>query len=114
MGEYLIISSLQLLCIVKLDRLLPAFTLLDDVVNADRETCTGRLLICTLVVSMIVWVFFSVLFYVLEDNRPEVGGAFNTMPLSLFTTMILIGVNGAWWILGLLARLSGSLSLSLA
>jgi len=110
--EYLLISSIQILCILKLDRVLPAFTLLDDVINADRETCTGRLLICTAVVSMILWLVFAVLFYVIEDNVAEVGGAFDTMPKSLFTTMILIG--GEWCMVDLIEPWGELLGVALA
>jgi len=88
---HLVFLSLQLVCILKFDRLLPAFTLLDDVMASGE---TGRLLLCTTLLSMIIWVVFAALFFVTEQGRKEMGPSMTTMPHALFTTMIFIG--GEW------------------
>jgi hypothetical protein len=82
---------LQLAMVLKLDRRVPAFTLLDDVVNTGQ---TGRLLMCTMLLSVLLWVFFSAALFLLEKDTPEMTGAFSDMGISLFTTMIFIG--GEW------------------
>merc|ERR1719453_2755246 len=49
-------AMLQLVCVVKLDRVLPAFTLLDDVVASGE---TARLLATSAMLSSMLWVLFA-------------------------------------------------------
>lgn len=86
-----VLRMMQVLVVLKWDRKLPAFTLLDDVLTSGES---GRLLLCTMALSMILWVIFAALLYIIEENRPEQDGSFKNMPSSLFITMILIG--GEW------------------
>jgi len=86
-----VMCMLQILCVVKLDRRLPAFTLLDDVVASGD---TGRLLLCAGALSLMLWVLFAAMLFIIEEKQPEMDGAFENMPQSLFVTIILIG--GEW------------------
>jgi len=82
---------LQVVCILKLDRRLPAFTLLDDVLATGE---TGRLLVMSGALSVMLWVLFAASLFIIEERQPEMDGAFENMPQALFTTVILIG--GEW------------------
>jgi voltage-gated potassium channel len=84
-----IFSSLQIVMLMKFDRILPAFTLLDDVVSS-----SNALLTCMLVLGVIAWIGFAALFYVTEDDNPNQKGSFANMPLSLFFTTIIL--DGEW------------------
>lgn len=75
--------------LIKVDRFLPAFTKLDDVVEK-----TNRTLACGLVCALIAWILFAALLYFIEDHVTRMHGSFDNMPLSLFFTMILMG--GEW------------------
>jgi len=86
-----VMCMLQIICVVKLDRRLPAFTLLDDVVASGD---TGRLLLCAGALSLMLWVLFAAVLFIIEEKQPEMDGAFENMPESLFVTIILIG--GEW------------------
>lgn len=89
--EYVAARMLQLIVIIKIDRRLPAFAMLDDVLTTGQ---TGRLLLCTLLLSVLLWVFFGATLYLIEKDTPEMTGAFADMGISLFTTTIFIG--GEW------------------
>jgi len=87
---HVILASVQILMVIKLDRILPAFTLMDDVVAGE----TARMLLCTVVLALVVWIFFAALLHILENHAANMHGSFADMPLSLFFTMILLG--GEW------------------
>jgi hypothetical protein len=82
----------QITIVLKLDREVPAFTLLDDVLTAERGS--GRLLICAGMLALILWLLFAALFYIVEKDESGMHDFFSTMPLSLFTTIIFLG--GEW------------------
>jgi len=84
-----IFSCLQIMMLMKIDRILPAFTLLDDVVSA-----SNALLTCMGVLGVIAWIAFAALFYVTEVDNPNQKGSFANMPLSLFFTTIIL--DGEW------------------
>jgi len=88
---YVVWSCIQVLVILKIDRIVPAFTLLDDVLGGKEHS---RMLFCTLVVALIAWILFSSVFYLIEQHESNMKGSFADMPLSLFFTMILLG--GEW------------------
>jgi len=88
---YVVWSCIQVLVILKIDRIVPAFTLLDDVLGSKEH---GRMLFCTLVVALIAWILFASVLYLIEQHESNMKGSFADMPLSLFFTMILLG--GEW------------------
>jgi len=92
-----VLRMMQILIILKIDRKLPAFALLDDVLLDPRGT--GRLLACTAIFSAIMWILFAALFYLIEKDDKSTDGAFSDMPMSLFITMIFLG--GEWCIVDL-------------
>jgi voltage-gated potassium channel len=87
---HVIIGYLQILMLIKVDRFLPAFTKLDDVVSEK----TSRVLFCGLICALIAWILFAALLYFIEQHIKKMDGSFDNMPLSLFFTMILMG--GEW------------------
>jgi len=86
-----ILQMSQILLVLKFDRRIPAITLLDNVLTSGNS---GRLFICTAALSMILWVLFAALLYLIEKDQPEMDGSFANMPMSLFMTIIFIG--GEW------------------
>jgi len=92
------IGALQIVSVLKLDRKLPAFTLLDNVLMGggknDEKPNTLRMLVCTLVMSLMLWVCFASLLWIIEKGRTEMHGSFDTVPISLFHTCIFMG--GEW------------------
>jgi len=82
----------QILVVLIVDRKLPAFSLLDDVLGSERGS--GRLLLCSAMLALILWVLFAALLYIEEKGVDSMDGAFDTMPKSMFITMIFIG--GEW------------------
>jgi len=86
------LRMLQVLVILKIDRRLPAYSLLDDVLTSERGS--GRLLFCSAALALILWTLFAALFYIFEKDVATAGGCFDTMPVSMFVTMIFLG--GEW------------------
>jgi len=82
---------LQALLLIKIERILPAFTLFDDVLSKGD---LSRMLMCTLVLALIVWILFASLFYIIEQHATEMQGNFANMPLALFYTQLFLG--GEW------------------
>lgn len=85
------LRTLQLVSLMKIDRSLPSFTLLDNVFSREH---TGRLLMCTVVLALVIWIMCSAVLYIVEYHNANMHGGFDTMPLSLFYTMIFLG--GEW------------------
>merc|ERR1711974_148094 len=86
-----VIGAFQIAIIIKFERILPAFTLLDDVCAKGQ---TGRMLLCTALMSLTIWVMFGSVLWMIEKGRAEMDGSFATVPISLFHTMIFMG--GEW------------------
>jgi voltage-gated potassium channel len=83
------LGVLRLLRILQLEHFTEAFTLLDDVFRACRNT-----LVATSFLAIIIWVFSSYLFYVLERGNPAVGDAFDSLPNAMYYTAIFL--SGEW------------------
>merc|ERR1711918_54930 len=51
--------------------------------------------------ALILWTLFAALFYIVEEDEPDARGCFDSMPISLFVTMIYLG--GEWMMIDLQA-----------
>ena len=76
---------LRLFRVLQLEHYTEAFTLIDDVFRACKET-----LIATGLLALIVWVGAAYLFFVFERGNPAVEGAFDNIPNAMYYTAIFL------------------------
>ena len=80
---------LRLFRVLQLEHYTEAFTLIDDVFRACKET-----LVATGLLALIVWVGAAYLFFVFERGNPAVEGAFDNLPNAMYYTAIFL--SGEW------------------
>eukprot|EP00960_Hanusia_phi_P001230 33801-Hanusia_phi.AAC.1 len=80
---------LRLLRVLQWEHYTEAFTLIDDVFRASKDT-----LVATSFLALIIWVGSAYGFYLLDRGNPAVGGAFDNIPSSLYYTAIFL--SGEW------------------
>ncbi|EKX41400.1 hypothetical protein GUITHDRAFT_142088 [Guillardia theta CCMP2712] len=80
---------LRLLRVLQWEHYTEAFTLIDDVFRASKDT-----LIATSFLALIIWVGSAYGFYLLDRGNPALGGAFDNIPSSLYFTAIFL--SGEW------------------
>lgn len=84
-----VLRVLRCLRLMKMDKLTPAFTILDDVFRSKRT-----ILISSVFVAFVVIVWYGALYYLIEKNHDSVDNEFNNMPYAMFWTVIFLG--GEW------------------
>jgi hypothetical protein len=88
-GWSMVLRSLRLIRLLKMEHYLEAFTLFDNVL----ARCSG-VLVTTGVAALIVWVGSATLFWALEAGNPLSEGRLDTLGSSLFYTLLFLG--GEW------------------
>lgn len=79
----------RVLRILQAEDYIESFTLLDDA----WFQCRDSMIACGFM-AMMVWICGSVLFYNFEQGNPRMDGAFDTLPSSMYYSMIFLG--GEW------------------
>jgi len=79
----------RVLRILQAEDYVESFTLLDDA----WFTCRDSMIACGFM-ALMVWVCGSVLFYNFEQGNPRMEGAFDTLPSSMYYSLIFLG--GEW------------------
>ncbi|CAM9338942.1 unnamed protein product [Ectocarpus sp. 6 AP-2014] len=80
---------LRLFRILQLEHFVSAFSLLDDVWTASKDT-----LAATGLLALVVWVGSACLFYLFEKDNMCTGEAFSSIPDAMFYTAVFLG--GEW------------------
>eukprot|EP00752_Nemacystus_decipiens_P005802 g5248.t1 len=80
---------LRLFRILQLEHFVSAFSLLDDVWTASKDT-----LAATGLLALVVWVGSACLFYLFEKDNVCTGDAFSSIPDAMFYTAVFLG--GEW------------------
>jgi len=67
--------------VLQLEHFTEAFTLIDDVFRECKDT-----LVATSFLAVIIWVGAAYAFFLTERGNPNVGGAFDNIPNSMYYT----------------------------
>mmetsp|Transcript_40663 Transcript_40663/g.101698 ORF Transcript_40663/g.101698 Transcript_40663/m.101698 type:complete len:189 (+) Transcript_40663:180-746(+) len=87
--DFAVLRVLRLFRILQLEHFTEAFTLIDDVFRQCKDT-----LVATSFLAVIIWVGAAYAFFLTEKGNPNVGGAFDNIPNSLYYTAIFL--SGEW------------------
>jgi len=87
--NFALIRVIRLIRVLQLEHFTEAFTLIDDVFRECKDT-----LVATSFLAVIIWVGAAYAFFVTEKGNPNVGGAFDNIPNSLYYTAIFL--SGEW------------------
>merc|ERR1719172_140490 len=85
----MIFRVVRVLRILQLEDFVETFTLLDDA----WFNCRDSIFACGFM-ALLVWVCGSVLFYTFEKGNPAQEGAFDSLPSSMYYSIIFLG--GEW------------------
>jgi len=83
------IRALRLFRVLQAEKYVAAFSMFNDVWEENKY-----ILMYTGVLALILWIAVASMFWLLEAGNPNVDGAFDTVPNSLFMTAIFMG--GEW------------------
>jgi uncharacterized protein involved in cysteine biosynthesis len=98
----LFLKVLRVIRMLKTEHYIEAFTVFDNVYSRQRAY-----IVVTLFVSLLLWIIFGTLFYFTEAKNPDVEDGFQTIPMSMFFTVLFLGGEWARCDLSILGRIVG-------
>lgn len=99
-----ILRVFRLVRMFKAEHYIEAFTVFDNVFARQKS-----MIVVTLFLSAIVWIIFATIFYFTEMGREAGEGAFDSIPLSMFFTLLFLGGEWARCDLSVPGQLAGAL-----
>jgi voltage-gated potassium channel len=86
---FMVMSSLRVVRLLKMEHYFESVTLIDNIVLRAKHV-----LVASTLVAFLIWIVCATLLYITECDNERLDGAFDTIPKSMFFTILFLG--GEW------------------